>query len=93
MIISAQPPVGSIWNYSYYFAIIIGFTFIYAARLPIRGGSRSTYSKGGNVKEVRFEDVGGCLEAKEELMEIVDFLKNPKIHSFRRLKLPKECCL
>ena len=46
--------------------------------------------KGGdNQNAPSFDDVRGCDEAKEELMEIVDFLKNPE--KFNRLgaRLPK----
>ena len=39
-----------------------------------------------------FDDVVGIDEAKGELVEIVQYLKNPR--KFTRLggKLPKECC-
>ncbi len=41
------------------------------------GKSRARlYNKENN--RITFADVAGCKEAKEELMEVVDFLKNPK---------------
>ena len=44
-------------------------------------------------EKVTFEDVAGIDEAKEELSEIVDYLKDP--HKFQRLggKIPKGCLL
>ena len=36
-----------------------------------------------------FEDVAGALEAKEELIEIVDFLKNPAKYTSMGAKIPK----
>lgn len=40
-------------------------------------------------QKVRFSDVHGCDEAKEELQELVDFLKNPDKFSTLGGKLPK----
>jgi cell division protease FtsH len=36
-----------------------------------------------------FDDVAGCDEAKNELMEVVDFLKNPKKYEEAGAKIPK----
>lgn len=39
--------------------------------------------------DVKFDDVKGCDEAKQELYEIVEFLKNPDKFSSLGGKLPK----
>lgn len=40
-------------------------------------------------KKVTFEDVAGCDEVKEELQEIIDFLKNPEKYTKLGAKIPK----
>ncbi|MFH1253545.1 MAG: ATP-dependent zinc metalloprotease FtsH [Candidatus Uhrbacteria bacterium] len=42
-----------------------------------------------NKNKITFKDVAGAREAKEELMEEVDFLKNPKKFSDLGAKIPK----
>lgn len=52
------------------------------------GGGRAKAVDEGNVK-TRFSDVAGVDEAKEELMEVVDFLKQPKKYTEIGGKIPK----
>lgn len=40
-------------------------------------------------QKTTFEDVAGATEAKEELVEVVDFLKNPSKYSSMGAKIPK----
>lgn len=44
--------------------------------------------------DVKFKDVAGCEEAKLEIMEFVNFLKNPKQYQDLGAKIPKVlvCC-
>ena len=50
--------------------------------------SRATLADPGQSK-VTFEDVAGAKEEKEELQEVVDFLKNPKKYTELGAKIPK----
>ncbi len=52
------------------------------------GQSRAKVVEEGKIK-TRFSDVAGVDEAKEELMEVVDFLKNPKKYTDIGGKIPK----
>ncbi len=56
------------------------------------GKSRARLLTEDNVK-VTFQDVAGIDEAKEELEEIVDFLKNPSVFSRLGGKIPKGALL
>lgn len=52
------------------------------------GRSRArVFSKG--PQHITFQDVGGCREAKVELLEIVDFLKNPDKYRKLGARIPK----
>src|SRR5690606_17692734 len=42
-----------------------------------------------SAKKTTFKDVAGASEAKEELTEVVDFLKNPKKYTAIGAKIPK----
>lgn len=75
--------------------IIFAAIFIFFIRqLQIGGGKALAFGKSrarlvSNKKKVTFKDVAGVEEAKDELKEIVEFLRNPK--KFTRLggRIPK----
>lgn len=76
--------------------IIIGVFFWLMFRQAKTGMSQAfTFGK-ANVKlfsqfkdRITFKDVAGLKEAKEELMEVVDFLKNPKKYLEIGAKIPR----
>lgn len=76
-------------------AIIIIVLFINLSRQSKDGNSvfsfgnnRARVSDPNKIK-VKFADVAGSVEEKEELSEIVDFLKNPKKYQQLGAKIPK----
>lgn len=54
--------------------------------------SKATLHETNDVK-IRFNDVAGLDGAKAELLEVVDFLKNPEKYSVVGGKIPKGCLL
>ncbi len=76
--------------------LIIGFIFWLMFR-QARSGANQVFSFGrANVKvfapfkdRVTFEDVAGLKEAKQELMEVIDFLKNPKKYLEIGARIPR----
>ena len=57
------------------------------------GKSRATLFDKGTKVNITFADVAGLDEAKVEVMEIVDFLKNPKKYTSLGGKIPKGALL
>ncbi len=75
--------------------LIIGF-WIFMLRQMQAGGSKAfQFGKSkarlqtGDTPKVTFADVAGCDEAKEELKEVIDFLKDPQKFSRLGGRLPK----
>ncbi|MDR1438400.1 MAG: ATP-dependent zinc metalloprotease FtsH [Puniceicoccales bacterium] len=56
------------------------------------GKSRARIQIAGD-KKVTFNDVAGCDEAKEEVAEVVEFLKNPKKFNEIGGRIPKGCLM
>jgi len=57
------------------------------------GKSKATLFEKGTRVNITFADVAGLEEAKQEVMEIVDFLKNPKKYTSLGGKIPKGALL
>ncbi|MCE3011559.1 MAG: ATP-dependent zinc metalloprotease FtsH [Proteobacteria bacterium] len=73
--------------------------YFFLRQLQSGGGKAMSFGKARtkmlteNDKKVTFVDVAGVEEAKEELVEIVDFLKDPKKYTALGGKIPKGCLL
>lgn len=75
-------------------ALMIGFTFV-IMRQTTGGGKMNQFSRANtrnqpsNGKKVLFSDVAGADEEKQELAEVVDFLKNPKKYEELGARVPR----
>ena len=84
------------------FILIIGFWIFLMRRMSNQGGGGGVFSVGkskaqlfdkDNSVNVTFKDVAGLSEAKTEIQEIVEFLKNPSKYTELGGKIPKGALL
>ncbi|EJO5347461.1 ATP-dependent zinc metalloprotease FtsH [Clostridium botulinum] len=77
--------------------MLLGFWFMFMQQAQGGGGNRNVMNFGKSKakmatpdkKKVTFNDVAGAEEEKEELAEIVDFLKSPKRYIDMGARIPK----
>ena len=100
VVINAKPPSENPWYMSvlvswFPMIVLIGVWIFFMRQMQAGGGKALSFGKSrarlmsDQSEKVTFEDVAGIDEAKEELIEIVDFLRDPK--KFTRLggRIPK----
>ena len=98
--IDAKPPAETPWFMSilvswFPMIILIGVWIFFMRQMQGGGGKALSFGKSrarllsDHAEKVTFKDVAGIEEAKEELAEIIEFLKDPK--KFTRLggRIPK----
>jgi cell division protease FtsH len=100
----AEKPSSALWsdilvNTIPYVIFLLLMFFIVGRQLRGAGKSAMSFGKSRarlltqDKKKVTFDDVAGCDEAKEEVAEIVDFLKNPKKFLDIGGRIPKGCLM
>ncbi|GBC80361.1 ATP-dependent zinc metalloprotease FtsH [bacterium HR09] len=97
--IKAEPPSqGSFWTglISWLpFLLLLGMWWVFFRQMQMGGNKALAFGKSRarmltpDQKRVTFKDVAGVDEAKEELQEIIEFLKNPQKFAKLGGKIPK----
>jgi cell division protease FtsH len=102
-VVEGQIPGGSTWvkvlGSAIPLLLIFGIWLLFMRQMQVGGNRAFSFGKsrarmfGGDRPRVTFNDVAGCDEAKEELQEIIEFLKEPK--KFQKLggRIPKGALL
>ncbi|HXC17527.1 MAG TPA: ATP-dependent zinc metalloprotease FtsH [Holophagaceae bacterium] len=96
---SAQKPNDNSWSVYLLFwgplIVFVALWFFFMRQAQAGGNKAMSFGKAkakglsANAKRVTFADVAGCEEAKDELKEIVDFLKDPGKFAKLGGKIPK----
>ena len=99
--IDIKKPFASSWFSTFILSILLPLIFFVALwmfimRAQAMGGNQAmafgrsrARRHGDNLPKVTFEDVAGIEEAKEELKEVIDFLKHPEKFQALGAKIPK----
>lgn len=99
--VAGEPPAQTPWFFDilpsvFMILIFVVFWFVFmqqsqggGSRVMSFGKSRAKLHKEDERKKVTFDDVAGLDEEKEELQEIVDFLKNPRKYIELGARIPK----
>jgi len=99
--LTGEPPAGTPWFIDilpsvFMVLIFVVFWFVFmqqsqggGSRVMSFGKSKAKLHKDENSKKVTFKEVAGLDEEKEELKEIVDFLKNPRKYIELGARIPK----
>jgi cell division protease FtsH len=100
LVVKGEPPAKTPWFFEilpsiFMVLIFVVFWFVFmqqsqggGSRVMSFGKSKAKLHKEDERKKVTFDDVAGLDEEKEELQEVVDFLKNPKKYMELGARIP-----
>jgi cell division protease FtsH len=100
VVINVKPPSENPWYMSvlvswFPMIVLIGVWIFFMRQMQAGGGKALSFGKSrarlmsDQSERVTFEDVAGIDEAKEELIEIVEFLRDPKKYTRLGGRIPK----
>ncbi len=90
-----SPFIDFVIGYLPWFIILLGIWFLFFRQIQAGNSKAFSFIKvrakliTDKKPEVTFNDVAGCDEAKEELKEVIEFLKNPQKFQKLGAKIPK----
>ncbi len=99
--LDSQAPISTPWFVDilptvFLVILLVVFWFVFmqntqggGSRVMSFGKSKARVVKDGDGKKITFDDVAGLKEEKEEMKEIVDFLKSPKKYLDLGARIPK----
>ena len=98
--IAAKPEEGEAWYVVVFvqwfpMILLIGVWIFFMRQMQVGGGKAMSFGKSKakllseNAQKINFDDVSGVEEAKEELEEIIAFLKDPKKFTKLGGRIPK----
>ena len=91
LIQNPQSPIKTVFStfMSLFPSLLIVALFLMIFKMQGLGEKGKVYGVDENKTDVTFNDVAGLDEEKNELLEIVDFLKNPKKYTEMGAKIPR----
>ena len=95
-IVARNVPPSMLWRFIQIFGpvMIIGLIMFILYRAQMKAGGGGIFNPGKNqaqkiISNKRFSDIAGNEEVKEEVWELVDYLKNPQKYSVVGARIPK----